>query len=152
VSKVSANEIAIISRQWLADSAGGTILVARHGGEPLAAALVIVYRDTAYLPMIPSSRPRSVIPASHLLVWEAMRWAKRRGCKTFDLGGYSLVARPGDSLWGINQFKRGFASVDHMSKAVAIHERVFSPAIVASAKTLRKSQAWWRRYDKGADQ
>jgi lipid II:glycine glycyltransferase (peptidoglycan interpeptide bridge formation enzyme) len=123
--------------------------VARHEGEPVAAALIIAYRGTAHLSMIPSSRRHPKLPASHLLVWEAMRWAKAQGCTTFDVDGYSMMARPGDNLWGVNEFKRGFAPREQVSKCVAIHERVFSPAIVASAAALRRLQS--RRRKKASD-
>jgi len=146
VSPVSSAEIERISRVWLKNGAGGTVLVARHQGEPLAAALLIKHRGTAHLPMIPSSRRQRELPASHLLVWEAMRWAKRHGCTVFDLAGYSLVAQPGDALWGINQFKRGFASLDAIRKSVAIHERVRSPLLAASAQAIREARAQWNRH------
>ena len=94
--------------------------------------------------MIPSSRRNRRLPAGHLLVWEAMRWAKQHGCTCFDVDGYSMMARPGDALWGVNEFKRGFAPREQPSKCVAIHEKVFSPAIVAAATTVRRMQAWRR--------
>jgi hypothetical protein len=143
VNPVDRETIARISHDWLADSSGGTILIPRHDGVPLAAALIIVHGERAHLPMIPSSHHgHKTLPTSHLVVWEAMRWAKERGCTVFDLEGYSLMAKPGDSLWGVNQFKRGFAPCGQPSKCVAIHEKVFSPAIVASANAVRRFQAW----------
>ena len=145
VSAVDRERMSRISRCWLRGGMGGTVLVARHDGEPLAAALVIRDRRTAFLPMIPSSRRHRELPASHLLVWEAMRWARAQGCATFDMAGYSLVARPGESLWGINQFKRGFSKLDGLSKCVAIHEKVSSPLVVASAQAIRDAQERWHR-------
>ena len=53
------------------------------------------------------------------------------GCTALDFAGYSLVAQPGDPLWGINQFKRGFAGLDELRKSVAVHELVRSPLLVA---------------------
>jgi hypothetical protein len=136
--------MARIGRFWLNDGAGGTVLVARHDGEPVAAALVIVWGTTAYLPLIPSSRHHK-LPTSHPLVWEAIRWARQHGCLAFDLVGYSMMARPGDSLWGINQFKRGFASIDHLTRSVAIHEKIYSPVVVTSASAVRWTQRRLRR-------
>jgi len=151
VSAVSKDEMSRISVRWLADGRGGTVLVARYGSEPLACGLVIARGDKAYLPLIPSSRQRRDLPASHLLVFEAARWARSHGCSTLDLVGYSMMARPGDALWGINQFKRGFASLDRLTRSVAIHERVFSPVVVAAASTARQAQAWKRRIRGGRE-
>jgi peptidoglycan pentaglycine glycine transferase (the first glycine) len=144
VPSVRTEEIAVMSRFWLKRGSGGTVLVARLDGDAIAAALVIVHGDCAYVPYMPSSRCHKV-SASHLLVWEAMRWARSHGCKVYDSVGYSVAALPGEPLWGINQFKRGFASLDDLSKSVALHERVGSPAVVAAASAARKFRAWRRQ-------
>ncbi len=75
-----------VSRYWLRSGSGGTVLVAHRNNEALAAALLITYRDTAYLPVIPSSARNRDLPASHLLVWEAARWARQHGCARLDSG------------------------------------------------------------------
>lgn len=136
-----ASWIESVCRNWCRDGAGGTILVARLHGEPLAAILVVAFRSTAHMLMMPSSRRHGNLPTSHRLLWDAMCWAKAHGFSEFDLDGYSLSARPGDALWGINQFKRGFAPGDEPRRSVAIHERIFSPAIVNAAGTIRRLQA-----------
>ena len=48
--------------------------------------------------------------ANRLIIWEAIKWAKERGIKEFDLGGYSLEAEsnPNDPRYGINKFKKSF--------------------------------------------
>ncbi len=145
VDSVGVSALERYSRLWLRGGEGGTVLVARYRGEPVAGALVLKCRDRAHLPMIPSARDHRQVPASHLLVWEAMRWAKQNGCTLFDFSGYSLVARPGEPLWGINQFKRGFAAEEALEKTVAIHERVQSPWIASSAQLVRDVQARLRR-------
>jgi len=145
VDPVTPEEVGRISRHWLRGGAGGTVMVARHQGEPLAAALLIEHHGTAHLPLIPSSRRQRELPATHLLVWEAIRWARGHGCDALDFSGYSLVAQPGEALWGINQFKRGFADLEQLQKSVAIHELVRSPLIVASARAIRDAQARWGR-------
>lgn len=151
VSCVEGDEIAAVSRHWLKDGAGGTVLVARLDGEPLAAALVIKYRDCAYVPLIPSSRRHGRQWASHVLVWEAMRWTTDHGCGVYDSVGYSMTALPGDPWWGINQLKRGFASLERMSRSVALHERACSPTVVAVASAVRELQARRRDEDRKHD-
>jgi lipid II:glycine glycyltransferase (peptidoglycan interpeptide bridge formation enzyme) len=151
VRPVDVGLVETISRLWCAGGSGGTVLVARHEGEPLAAILVIVYRSTAHLRMMPSSRRNRKLSTSHLLLWEAMRWAKAHGCKEFDLDGYNLTARPDDALWGVNEFKRGFAPKRPPAKFVAVHERVLSPLIVNSATAVRRVQAWQRRRNRPSE-
>jgi lipid II:glycine glycyltransferase (peptidoglycan interpeptide bridge formation enzyme) len=67
-----------------------------------------------------SSNGTTVSP-NHLLVWEQIKWAQARGCRTLDLGGIpdeigALVAKGEDlpvdrvdGLWGVYRFKRGFS-------------------------------------------
>jgi lipid II:glycine glycyltransferase (peptidoglycan interpeptide bridge formation enzyme) len=44
---------------------------------------------------------------NHLLQWEAMRWAKARGCTTYDLWGAPDELNESDSMWGVYKFKEG---------------------------------------------
>lgn len=141
VSPIDVPTLACISRRYLAGGAGGTVIVARRECVPLAASLILVYHDVAYLHMLASSPAERNLPLSHLLVWRAILWAREQGCTSFDLEGFSQLARPGDSLWGVNQFKRGFARGAPPTKAVAVHEKVYSPFIVMAASTLRSWQA-----------
>jgi hypothetical protein len=150
VPLVDESMIGRISRDWFREGSGGTVLVAYHGEEPLAAALIVTYHGTAHLVMMPSGHLNREFPSSHLLLWEAMRWSKDHGCSTFDLGGYSLEAQQGDSLWGVNLFKRGFAPLDRLSTTVGMHEMVLSPTIVALAARARRYQGLLgRRHDVG---
>lgn len=144
VRPIDPGFVKAISRHWFAGGARGTVLVARHQGQPLAAQLLVTYGSTSTGRVMPSSRRHTNVPTSHLLLWEAMRWAKARGCTEYDTGGYSFSARPGEPLWGVNTFKRGFAPKQKPLKFVAVHERVFSPLIVSSAITLRRFQTWSR--------
>ena len=127
-----------LSRMWLRSGVGGTFLFAIYQGRPVAAGLVIRWRDTVFYEAAASTRAFPKIPTSYLLAWELLRWAKAQGCSTFDLGGYSMLARPGESLWGVNQFKRGFVPNTPPTRYVAVHE--WHPSIPALlAASLRGS-------------
>lgn len=139
VPPLDADMAGRVSKHWLRGGEGGTVLVARHEGEPLAAALVVTYHGTAHLPVIPSRRGADV-PASPLLVWETIRWAKENGCTALDFVGYGMTAEPGDAMSGINQFKRGFAPLDNLVRWVAMHEKVLAPAVVTLAGSARRMQ------------
>jgi len=130
---------------WLNGGSGGTVLVASLGDKVLAAAMIPIYRGTAYLRVIPSSGKHRELPTSFSLLWEAMRWARAQGCDTFDLGGYSLAARPEDPLWGVNEFKRRFAPYQIPCRSVAVHERVSSTLVAEIGTALRHTQDRGRR-------
>jgi lipid II:glycine glycyltransferase (peptidoglycan interpeptide bridge formation enzyme) len=44
---------------------------------------------------------------TYLLQWEAMKYAKAKGCTIYDLWGAPEVFDESDSMWGVFRFKRG---------------------------------------------
>lgn len=93
------------------------LLVARVEGIPVAALMAFARGSRAwYLYGASTDRERQRMP-NHLLQWAAMRWARERGCTTYDLWGVPDVeqedleaqfAARADGLWGVYRFKRGF--------------------------------------------
>ncbi len=82
--------------------------VARRSGQSLASALVLFYGDTATYLHGGSSNANRDLMAPFLVQWEAIREAKRRGCRRYDFGGVDVMGdRPG--LIGVSRFKCGFA-------------------------------------------
>jgi peptidoglycan pentaglycine glycine transferase (the first glycine) len=130
---------------WVHRHSGGGVFIARRDGLPVAGAVVFVDSGVAYLDTIASNGAARALPTNSLLVWEIMRWAKRRGCSTFDLCGYSLVARPGEALAGVNQFKRGFAPHAEPVRYVASHDLVIRPALEALCTAGIRAEACARR-------
>jgi lipid II:glycine glycyltransferase (peptidoglycan interpeptide bridge formation enzyme) len=72
---------------------------------------------------------------TYLLQWEAMRWAKSRGCRTYDLWGVPDADREtledqfterSDGLWGVYRFKRGFGG--ELVRTIGTWDRVYAPA------------------------
>jgi peptidoglycan pentaglycine glycine transferase (the first glycine) len=137
---LSEAALARASSGYFAGGRGGTILLARAGNKVVAGALVVRQGSRGYLVALPSSRVSIKMPTSHLIVWEAIRWAKSRGCTTFDLEGYSLVARQGEALWGVNQFKRGFAPRVSATTYVAIHEKIVRPIPYAAWRLAERTR------------
>lgn len=112
----------------------GTFLLASHEGDPLASIAVFAVGSSAcYLWGASNNRRRNLMP-NHALQWEAMRWARARGCARYDLWGVpdeigaiatglwqegrkavsaeeapvDLNALPAGDLWGVFRFKQGF--------------------------------------------
>ncbi len=93
------------------------LLVAEYQDEPLAALMVFARGSRAwYFYGASTGRHRNRMP-TYLLQWEAMRWAKARGCREYDLWGVPDedletlerdFTRRRDGLWGVYRFKRGF--------------------------------------------
>lgn len=94
-------------RLFLGGGMAGAFL-ARWQGEVLAACLALnIGRKAWYMLGASRSQMREVRP-NQLLQWEAMRWAKGIGAESYDMWGLPDVLEPGQPMWGLYQFKRGF--------------------------------------------
>ena len=95
-------------------------LIAEHQGEMLAAIAVFALNGRAwYMWGASGNRGRNLMP-NHALQWAAIRWAKARGCRIYDLWGIpdEVGAEPDayadpkhwgeGGLWGVYRFKQGF--------------------------------------------
>ncbi|MFN8426455.1 MAG: peptidoglycan bridge formation glycyltransferase FemA/FemB family protein [Anaerolineales bacterium] len=114
----------------------GEILLAEYEGKPLAALFVARNGNRAYyLYGASTDEERNRMP-TYLLQWEAMKWAKARGCEEYDLWGVpdedeaTLEANfetRHDGLWGVYRFKRGFGG--ELKRAVQALDRVYNPLL-----------------------
>src|SRR4030043_125175 len=77
------------------------LLVAIYKGEIIATWIVFVWHDFLYYPYGASSDKYKNVMASNLMMWEAIRFGKSLGLKTFDLWG----REPGK---GFTRFKEGY--------------------------------------------
>jgi peptidoglycan pentaglycine glycine transferase (the first glycine) len=114
----------------------GELLLAEFEGKSLAALFVARNGNRAYyLYGASTDEERNRMPA-YLLQWEAMKWAKARGCEEYDLWGVpdeeeaALEANfetRHDGLWGVYRFKRGFGG--ELKRAVQAVDRVYNPLL-----------------------
>jgi len=109
------------------------LLVAEYEGKPLAALMVFARGQRAwYFYGSSTDDERNRMP-TYLLQWEAIKWAKARGCEEYDLWGVpdedetTLEAnfeKRHDGLWGVYRFKRGFGG--ELKRAAQAMDRVYS--------------------------
>jgi peptidoglycan pentaglycine glycine transferase (the first glycine) len=112
------------------------LLAAEYDGLPLAALMVFAHGKRAwYLYGASTDRERNRMP-TYALQWEAMRWARARGCAEYDLWGVpdaeSEVLEAGfetrsDGLWGVYRFKRGFGG--RLTRTAGAWDRVYKPTL-----------------------
>jgi lipid II:glycine glycyltransferase (peptidoglycan interpeptide bridge formation enzyme) len=112
------------------------LLMAEFQGEPLAALMVFRHGSRAwYVYGASNDAERNRMP-TYLLQWEAIRWAKARGCKEYDLWGVPDEDEKGleagfesrnDGLWGVYRFKRGFGGM--LKRAVQARDRIYNPLL-----------------------
>ena len=84
-----------------------TPLIAEVEGRMIAAVMIFVTGDTArYVYGMSGPDHREKMP-NYLLQWEAVKLAKEKGCRTYDLWGAPDEFTEDDRMWGVYQFKRG---------------------------------------------
>jgi peptidoglycan pentaglycine glycine transferase (the first glycine) len=112
------------------------LLVAEYEGKPLASLMVFSNSKRAwYVYGASNDHERNRMP-TYLLQWQAIRWAKARGCEEYDLWGVpdedeeSLEANfesRHDGLWGVYRFKRGFGG--EVKRAAQALDKVYNPLL-----------------------
>ena len=83
------------------------IFSAKYKNEIISSAVVVLYGDQAFYHHGASSSMYSKIPASYLVLWEAIKEAKKRNKKVFNF--YGIVEnKPKHPWFGLSKFKKGF--------------------------------------------
>jgi lipid II:glycine glycyltransferase (peptidoglycan interpeptide bridge formation enzyme) len=118
------------------------LLIASYEGRDLAGVMAFAYGNTAwYLYGASSNEERQRMP-NYGLQWEAIRWARERGCMTYDLWGIpdeneelleAHFRERDDGLWGVYGFKRGFGG--QVVRTVGAWDRVYRPVLWSAYKT-----------------
>ncbi|MDW7992506.1 MAG: peptidoglycan bridge formation glycyltransferase FemA/FemB family protein [Anaerolineae bacterium] len=111
-------------------SGRAALLMAEVEGEPVAGLMVFALPPRAwYFYGASGDAHREKMP-TYLLQWEAIRWARARGCTEYDLWGIpdeeeetleAEFTRRQDGLWGVYRFKRGFGG--RMVRSIGAWER-----------------------------
>jgi lipid II:glycine glycyltransferase (peptidoglycan interpeptide bridge formation enzyme) len=117
-------------------SGNGLLLIAAYKGEPLAGLMSFVQGNTAwYFYGASTNQERNRMP-TYLLQWEAMRWAKQKGCQYYDLWGVpdfpenkleEKFLERSDGLWGVYRFKRGFGG--DVRRTIGTWDRIYQPLL-----------------------
>ncbi len=110
------------------------LLVAKYDNKPIASLMVFARGNRAwYVYGASSDNERNRMPA-YMLQWEAIRWAKDRGCLEYDFWGIpdepeqtleaDFVNR-NSGLWGVYRFKRGFGG--EIKRSAQALDKVYMP-------------------------
>ncbi len=123
------------------------LLTAYYGNQALASLFVVAAGETAYYLYGASyDMERNRMPA-YLIQWEAMKWAKARGCKYYDLWGIPDFDEEAleekfkekdahNGLWGVYRFKRGFGG--EIKRSVGAWDKVYHDRLYAVYSWLMK--------------
>ncbi len=103
-------------------------------GVILAAWVLLTFHDTLYYPYGASSTEYRNVMASNLMMWEAIRFGKRHGLKTFDMWG-SLGEHPDnkDPWYGFHRLKQGYGP--KLVEFVGSYDLIINPYLYQLYKT-----------------
>lgn len=82
------------------------------GKKKLAQAFIIFYGEEADYHYGASTPDGRKYPGAYLIQWEAIKEAKRRGMKRYNLWGVSPEGETSHRFYGVSVFKRGFGGED----------------------------------------
>ncbi len=122
------------------------LLVAELDGEIAAGAIVLKHGDEAIYMFGASTRKHQRHMPTHLLQFEAMRWARERGCSRYDLWGIPPTDEPPEEadgndlnvrsgLWGVYRFKQGFGG--EIVSYPGVYERQYYPRLISLWRKFR---------------
>lgn len=95
----------------------------KHEGKLLASALILFTKVGAFYHQ--GASIHSKIPVPYLLQWEAIKEAKRRGCKFYNFWGILIPGRTPRAWEGLTTFKTGFGGYHY--KCVPTQDYIISP-------------------------
>ena len=145
------HEPAYYRRAWelFAPAGRAALFLAEFEGAALAGVMVFALGARAWYFYGASANERRNLMAPYALQWAAMRWARGRGCRTYDLWGVpdedkatleAEFTHRSDGLWGVYRFKRGFGG--RLTRSVGAWDKVYRPgryALYRLALLLRRS-------------
>lgn len=121
------------------------LLIAKFEQTPLAGLMIFRSGDRSwYFYGASNNLERNRMP-TYLLQFEAMKWAKSLGAKSYDLWGIpddeeEILERDfnsrSDGLWGVYRFKRGFGGI--IKKASPAYDRVYNPILYKMINAFQK--------------
>lgn len=87
------------------------LLVAKYKGEIITTWVLFLLGDTLYYPYGASTREHRNVMANNLVMWEAIKLAKKWGCRYFDMwGALGANPDPNDPWFGFHNFKSGYGA------------------------------------------
>jgi lipid II:glycine glycyltransferase (peptidoglycan interpeptide bridge formation enzyme) len=135
----SADYYAMAHKLFVSKSAA--LILAEHEGDPLAGIFVFAVGRHAWYVYGASASIKRDLMASYGVQWQAIQWARARGCRTYDLWGIPDADEPtleaefeqrSDGLWGVYGFKRGWGG--RVVRSLGAWDYVYHPLIYQAYK------------------
>ena len=117
-----------------ADKGDAVLYLAEHEGEPIAAKMLLRFGDWCWDMFGASSNQKRNLKPTYLLQYRCLLWAKERGCRYFDFRAIPEVLEPGEEMWGVYEYKKGFDGFSRLN--MPTQDYVYRPLIYAAWRKL----------------
>ncbi len=117
------------------------LFLAQHEDDLLAGIMIFAVGETAWYLYGASSNVKRNLMASYGIQWEAIKWAKERGCTTYDMWGVpdedadileAQFQERNDGLWGVYGFKRGWGG--DVVRSAGAWDYIYNPLVYQAYK------------------
>ncbi|MFH1244629.1 MAG: peptidoglycan bridge formation glycyltransferase FemA/FemB family protein [bacterium] len=126
------------------------LLVAKYQGQIITTWVLFKYGDTLYYPYGASTREHREVMANNLVMWEAIKLAKKWKLKYLDMwGALGPDPDPNDPWYGFHTFKSGYGA-RHV-EYIGTWDYVAKPVLYKIYRIVERLRWWWLRYKKGRD-
>ena len=116
-------------------SKGDAVLyLAEHEGEAIAAKMLIRFGDWCWDMFGASSNSKRNLKPTYLLQYRCIQWAKERGCSYFDFRTIPEILEPGEEMWGVYEYKKGFGGFSRLN--MPTQDYVYRPWLYSGWRKL----------------
>ena len=110
------------------------LYLAEHEGEAIAAKMLIRFGDWCWDMFGASSNHKRNLKATYLLQYRCIQWAQSRGCSYFDFRTIPEILEPGEEMWGVYEYKKGFGGFSRLN--IPTQDYVYRPFIYSTWRKL----------------
>jgi peptidoglycan pentaglycine glycine transferase (the first glycine) len=119
------------------------LFLAEYQDETLIGHLLIRYGAWCWDMFGATAEAHRNLKPGYLLHWKTFLWAREQGCSIYDFRGIPEILEPGEEMWNVYEYKRGFGGFSRLS--LATHDYVYRPLLYWPVTLAARARVNWRR-------
>jgi len=113
--------------RYFASKGDAVLYLAEHEGETIAAKMLIRFGDWCWDMFGASSNNKRNLKPTYLLQYRCIQLAKACGCSYFDFRTIPEILEPGEEMWGVYEYKKGFGGFSRLN--IPTQDYVYRPLV-----------------------
>lgn len=109
------------------DQGDVVLYIAEHEGEAIAAKMLIRFGDWCWDMFGATSNNKRNLKPAYLLQYRCFQWAQAKGCSYFDFRTIPEILEPGEEMWGVYEYKKGFGGFSRLN--IPTQDYIYRPVI-----------------------